>query len=497
MASNYSANKPPQGTHFGDGVRTGHEFTSQYTPGSNAFTPSTIVASPIDSTAPGIFNLPLVLLDIVPAALNPGALFGSTATGIAAAGNLTLNSTNNANINILSSYQGVANVIQLDCARNISVTNATNTTPVVFTVYGWDQYGMPMAETITASSTAGVVIYGNKAFAYIRAVYAAGGTGSGGTQTISVGVGNTFGLPYFFPDTSYMDSVNVNGSNLAILSQVPATSVTTTNASAAVSLNLPANVTRFVLPGDVIAANIGGGPYNGITAAQLNIPAIISAVAYSPATNLTSISYTSGGTATSPGTVNLNAGSTFTIPTAAPAASYVQADQRVATATTGDVRGTVIPNTIGANVFGGVDGTDRVTIMYYAPGADARNYTNSVNAGLNNASVYLNPNPITTVGILGVVSVFAAGHNFVTGNSVTISGATSVTGGPTAAQLNITATVTVTGNDTFNYQSGANTATTNQNGGGSAVVMSPSNGTLYQTPIGYYGVPQYAPTTIL
>ena len=55
---------------------------------------------------------------------------------------------------IRDSYNGVPNVLQLDCARNITITGHLGTTSQIFTVFGWDQYGVPMVEQITGPAGA-------------------------------------------------------------------------------------------------------------------------------------------------------------------------------------------------------------------------------------------------------------------------------------------------------------------------------------------------------
>jgi len=162
-----------------------------------------MVSSPTDQLPPGVFNTPMSLLDIIPAPVS--------ATRIAAAQTpivaeyLTLVTLSGIGINVIT-YNGVPNVLQLDCARNITITGHLGTTSQIFTVFGWDQYGVPMVEQITGPAGA-TLARGNKAFLYIQAVYVAAGT----VANVSVGVGNTYGLPYLVPSVNYGGNVYWNG----------------------------------------------------------------------------------------------------------------------------------------------------------------------------------------------------------------------------------------------------------------------------------------------
>ena len=72
-------------------------------------------------------------------------------------------------------------VLQLDCARAVSVTQVTAGTARAFTVSGYDYYGQPMTEVIT--SVAGSAVNGKKAFYQIASVAVAGGTTTAASTT--------------------------------------------------------------------------------------------------------------------------------------------------------------------------------------------------------------------------------------------------------------------------------------------------------------------------
>ena len=125
-------------------------------------------------------------MDIVPATLSATAVCAAQA--VAAAGNATINGA--------SASGGVAT---FDYARNVSIvtSNAGNTTQTV-TVTGTDYYGQAQTETLTASGTS--TVSGKKAFVTITQVAVSAAI----TGTLSVGNGDTFGLPYKVTDAGYL-----------------------------------------------------------------------------------------------------------------------------------------------------------------------------------------------------------------------------------------------------------------------------------------------------
>ena len=125
-------------------------------------------------------------MDIVPAALSATAVCAAQA--VAAAGNATINGA--------SASGGVAT---FDYARNVSIvtSNAANTTQTV-TVTGTDYYGQAQTETLTCSGT--TTVSGKKAFVTITQAAVSGAI----TGTLSVGNGDSFGLPYKMTDAGYL-----------------------------------------------------------------------------------------------------------------------------------------------------------------------------------------------------------------------------------------------------------------------------------------------------
>src|SRR5271169_952529 len=116
-----------------------------------------MVSSPIDQLAPGVYDTPQALLDIIPAPVSPDSIMA--AFTVPDGSNLPLVTVSGVGVTIIT-YNSIPNVIQLDCARNITITGLDGgVTAATFFVFGWDQYGMPLTEEITgplgANSVAG------------------------------------------------------------------------------------------------------------------------------------------------------------------------------------------------------------------------------------------------------------------------------------------------------------------------------------------------------
>lgn len=78
-------------------------------------------------------------------------------------------------------------------ARAVSITTASGGVGGVFVVAGWDVYGVPMSEKITAASspTGTALTTGKKAFKAIQSVIPQ----IGGSFTYSIGTSDTYGFP--------------------------------------------------------------------------------------------------------------------------------------------------------------------------------------------------------------------------------------------------------------------------------------------------------------
>ena len=120
----------------------------------------------------------------------------------AAAGALTL--TAGASVTSVVLYNGTT-VLQLDCPRAVSVTQAVGGTARTYTVSGYDYYGQAMSEQIT--SVANATTNGKKAFYQISSVTVAGG---GTVTAMSVGTTDVLGCPVRILDLGYIVHAGYN-----------------------------------------------------------------------------------------------------------------------------------------------------------------------------------------------------------------------------------------------------------------------------------------------
>lgn len=126
------------------------------------------------------------IFDIVPVALSATAVCAAQA--IAGAANATINGA--------SASGGVAT---FDVARNVSIvsSSASDTTQTV-TVTGTDYYGQTQTSRLTINGT--TTVNGLKAFKTITQV----AVSAAFVGNLSVGSGDTFGLPYRVTDAGYL-----------------------------------------------------------------------------------------------------------------------------------------------------------------------------------------------------------------------------------------------------------------------------------------------------
>lgn len=474
-----SVTLPPQGSHFEDGVRSGPYFGSVYTVSTNVLSPPVQTATPADSTPPGIYMTPSSLLDIQPTPVSTTLI--AAAQTLAAAGYFALATVSVNGLTVLTSYAGLTTgrnagpLLQLDSPRNFSLTSAGNAfgTNAVITFYGWDQYGIPIAEQINAPNT--TTVYTKKAFMVLQGIYSNQTTNG---QNVSIGVGNTFGLPFFLKNANYIsvpmwnntaDLGLVAGVTSAALANNP---ITTVNGSSVVTVTVTS--TAGLTNGQFVTI-AGATTGNGITAAQFNITAPIAVV------DATHFTYVTMGLATGAGATG-GAAVTYTPNTIGVGGTVVVADETSpTTASTGDVRGTYTPTS-------NADGIKRLTINMYSASGDTRKFNGAISA-----SAILPFNPITTTMASAVVSVNAPNHDFTTGESVTITGV-SAAGVVDTITINGTWAVTVVDQNTFTFTA-ASTGAGGATGGGAAVTITPGKGNLYQTVTSRFGYPQYTPAT--
>ena len=98
-------------------------------------------------------------------------------------------------------------VIQLDCARAVSITIGTGTiTDRAVTVTGWDVYGQAMSEVIQTGTTQSTTVNGKKAFDQVSSVSVANTVGG----TLAVGTADIFGSPVRVTNLGYVGTLGWN-----------------------------------------------------------------------------------------------------------------------------------------------------------------------------------------------------------------------------------------------------------------------------------------------
>lgn len=192
-------------------------------------------------------------------------ILSAATTAVISSGTITFRGAGTTNL----APFGQAGTIQLwnpSCmiSRAVSVTcNNASGTGGVFTVRGFDVYGLPMTEALTSAPGSALTVNGKKAFKYIYSV-TPGFTDA--TYTYSVGTQDVIGLPlrsdYFQPGTDV--DVAFMANNAAITSttgytaaDVATPTATTGDVRGTYALQTAANGTlRFVVTQSPCLANI-------------------------------------------------------------------------------------------------------------------------------------------------------------------------------------------------------------------------------------------------
>lgn len=124
--------------------------------------------------------------DVVPQAVDDDALYALARP--AAGGNVPISAVGPS---ITASTNAAGDVIYvLDCPRNITIYSTGDDTGVTFLVTGANYLGLPLTQLITGGN--GASSDSLKAFKSITTIYAS----SRPVNTIKIGVGDVFGLPY-------------------------------------------------------------------------------------------------------------------------------------------------------------------------------------------------------------------------------------------------------------------------------------------------------------
>lgn len=89
---------------------------------------------------------------------------------------------------------------KLDVPRAISFTTSADMSAVSVTVTGYDVYGQKMTQTLALGASA-TTVNTTKAFMYVTSIVA---SATDGTNNVSVGTADIFGLPYAALDAGYV-----------------------------------------------------------------------------------------------------------------------------------------------------------------------------------------------------------------------------------------------------------------------------------------------------
>lgn len=103
-------------------------------------------------------------------------------------------------------------LVVLDCERTIAVYSAADLSSKTLTIAGYDRYGAPMSQTITAPNA--TTVQTTKCFKSVKSITSSGAIAS----ALVVGLGTGIGLPYRLTDLGYVASCMYNQTAITISS---------------------------------------------------------------------------------------------------------------------------------------------------------------------------------------------------------------------------------------------------------------------------------------
>lgn len=229
---------------------------------------TTITVSPVAAT--GLANAPIGQGNLYSQFLPPATQFGPSAASASAA----------------EPYRAVGLACVLDPAqavcRNITVTAATITAGTgTFLVSGYDLYGVPMTELLTASGT--TTVAGKKAFKYVNTI--ASQTVPAAGANVNFGTGDVVGLAMRSDKWEYLD-VFFNG-GFAINNTGWTAAVTTLATNTTGDVRGTQNCST-VLVGGTGGTAVAGGGLNGVKRLT-----IVEAIPQQAMINANPVNYTS------------------------------------------------------------------------------------------------------------------------------------------------------------------------------------------------------------
>lgn len=235
----------------------------------------------IDSSSPGAFGIPMCPIlpyEIVPLALGNATLATaqiangtvSLTAGTGVVQNTTYLPISSANATPYAGAgvtvyditgQNATNApkggnINYIVERSVTVTGVANTTLANFTIVGYDMYGQYLTCTF-AGPVGANVSESNKTFSYVQSVSADANT----TQNVTVGTGDTFGMPW---KVSFWDKfLNLSWNEVVA-------AATTTGFTAADATNPPTAITTNVRGSYKVQSTASNGSRRLVFASWLN-----------------------------------------------------------------------------------------------------------------------------------------------------------------------------------------------------------------------------------
>ncbi len=428
------------GTQTG-AVRVGNVFTSHMEPGfpMSPWNLYSFVPCPADA------NNVAPAYTFAAAGYMPLNVSTNATTGfVAGQGTLDMGSTL-----VGQGYQGVSNVVQLDVPRKLRIVGNASATAQTVTIWGWDDYGQAITESLTGPGNNATVNTRN-AYRYIRAIYCAAGT----TGTYTVGTTDIFGLPCRVDSNGYIYAYYTRPAYTLALAATPIATVAGSNI---ITVTLTANTTGIYTPAVGDFVTISGAVMTDTTQVTeivnntypINTVTGSASFTFISATASTSTAATTGGT-----TVVLN------FQKALDRGTFTAADLTAPNlTTTSDVRGTYQPSVA-------TDGIGRLNIFMYPKGADASQPAQWFR------KIFPTANPLTLTASSGTVAVNLPNHYATVGDAFNLQGIVSSDATLTSLLLNSYFKVaSIVDANNFTFAAGTNATTTAVNGGSSGSIL--------------------------
>jgi hypothetical protein len=275
----------------------------------------------------------------LPIFYNYGAIVAADRDGLVE----SVNPADAATLTLRSTVTGMTNsggVVTLGTPRNVTIYATTDESAKTITVTGTDLYNQAMTETITGPDGSGAVkiTHGNKAFKTISSIVATGNFG-----TIEVGFGSKVGLPYRVTDKN---QVNAYSDGRLLAPETLTATITALGTAQDVAVISPIGGVVTKVSGVSAAQQTSGISTVTLTNATLEVAVLSFAADYAALAAVTDSTLSNTRLAANDvikaatdGTGDGAGQATVTI--LVDTAVVTIADDTTATATTGDVRGTV------------------------------------------------------------------------------------------------------------------------------------------------------------